>query len=334
MAHHGHVCIYLYGSHMHVSVSTIRSYLPDLWRKYTRDFPPAELLRPVTYLHQSHENQYTRTALRYLFQYLKGIDDPTREFTLQDCLEKAWNTDGPEKGKRLFLALGRILLPHNFGCNKNIWEAMEMFVTNHSRQILRFDWVEYVKMLDDIDASKRFNMKEVLGVLTTQEPIHHGDLRKSRLVDNLGSRPLKLLNQIIRRRDDNIHQLGTRGVCLRCYNIARAHRALDLNGRREGLYPRWTESSDDDVGLIDQCHLCFSVFGPYSTRHGRALPHARRVRALPHVAHDDNYEIEYSPRVVGHTRQDIIPRFVRPAHQDARHVHWHPRHGRVVEIIS
>ena len=333
MAHHGHLCIILHGSPMYINVSTIRSYLPCLWRKYMRDSPLAEPLRPVKYLHQGHENQYTRTALRYLFKYLKGIDDTTREFTLEDCLEKAWNMNGPEKGKRVFLALGRILLPQNFGCHKNIWLAMEMFVTNHSNQILGFDWVEYVKMLDEIDASKRFNMEEVLWCFTALEPIHLRHLHRSRLINNLGPRPLQLLNELIRLRDGNIHHLGTRSGCRTCYNFARANRAWDLNGRREGLYPWWTESSDDDVGLIDQCHLCFSVFGPYSTHHRQALPRARRARALQHVAHDDNYEIECSPRAIDHARRDI-PRFIRPVHQDARHGPWYPRHGRVVEVIS
>lgn len=334
MTHHGHVRVILHGRITYIRASTISRYLPCLWRRYARRFPSTKSLYPVHYLNQVHQDQCTRSALRYLFEYLEEIDITAGKCTyLQESLDNAWFTHGPRRGrgKGTFIALGRILLPENFGCNKDIWSTMERFVRIHSNEIFEsssFDWVAYIRVLDEIDACKRFDLTKVIWCFSAFNDIRLQDLHNIHWIESLGPRPLRLLEKAIRLRASNAHKCEMGFGCPNCYNLAQHKRVSDLDWRRGGSYP-WC--FDGDLGPVDQCELCFRVLGPLFASYRWALPRAREAGSPHHAAHHDHYETECSPRGFGDVRPDT-PRFMQPFSHDAGH--WYPRHGQWVEVMT
>lgn len=321
--------------HPYISADILRRYLPGLWRKHAERFPPTRSIHPLMYLPPAEVDEETRTALRYLFWYLAAMDETikNRKF-LQKSLDSIWDKDGHRRAKRVFLALGRILLPQHFGCNREIWSTMETFVVEHSREISVPDWIEYIKTLDEIDPSGMFDLKFVLSYFNFRHPIRPRDLQHHHLVQTLGPRPLQLLDRLIKQGDGNAHRFGIRGDYPPCPHFAWAQGAWHLDGRLEEPHSGWIESLDDQARPYGQCSTCFNMFGPYYTRRPRAVPRTHSARALHHVAHHDNYETESSPWELSDFRRNI-PRFMRPfLHDGARYEDWLPRHGRVVEVVS
>lgn len=333
MAHYDSVKVIFRDRVIYVHADMIRHYLPGLWRQYAGHFPPTRSIRPMTYLRRVEVNDDTWLALFYLFCYLEAIHRTSKDRRfLEKCLDHTWDTDGHRRGKRVFLALGRILSPQNFGCHYQIWLTMATFVIKHGKETS--DWVEYIKALDEIDASGRFDLEHVLRWFPWIHPTRVRDLQTHHLLHTLGPRPLQLLDRLSRESDGNIYRFGSRGGHAACCNFARAKRAWDLDERREEAFPWWTESLDDKVHLIGQCTTCFNTFGPYYTHRRPALPRARSARALRHVAHHDNYEAESSPWDFSDFRRNI-PRYMRSfLHDSDRYEDWFPRHARLVEILS
>ena len=316
--------------HPYISADILRRYLPGLWRRHADRFPPTRSLHPELYLPPAEVVEETWIALRYLFWYLAAMDETikNRKFLLKS-LDSIWDNDGHRRAKRVFLALGRILLPQNLGCNKEIWRTMGTFVIKHSREISVSDWIEYIKILDEIEPSGMFELKYVLRCFNYLHPIRPRDLQHHHLIQTLGPRPLQLLDRLIEQGDGNAHRFGTRGGHPPC-----PHFTWDLDGRRGQSFPWWTESLDDQVPSYGQCGPCFTTFGPYYTRQRPAAPRAHSAHALHHVAHRDHYETESSPWELSDFRRNI-PRSMRPfLHDGARYEDWLPRHGRVVEVVS
>ena len=333
MALHDHVSVIVNGKRTRIRASIISRYLPDLWRRYTREYPRNTPLQPVNYLRQSYPDKCTRLVLRYLFRYLQAIENTTRECTLlQEYLDNAWVVCGPRRGKDIFFSLGHILLPQNFGCHKDIWLTIQMFVINHSNEILEFDWVEYIKLLDEIDASNQCSLKEALWCFTLLTPVYSQDLHERHLIRSLGPRLLKILSQHIRRRDRNIHQFLMGFGCINCYYLAHYKVAWDIDRRRESYLP-WVEYFDSDIGMANECQYCSRVFRPIYNRHRRALARKRAAGSPHHAAHHDNYETEISPWGFNGVRQNI-PRFMQPFPHNVRYGRWDPRLPRWEDVMT
>lgn len=334
MAYHRCIEVILHDHVTYIRATTIQQYLPDLWRRYARHFHPNKSLCPLNYLYQPHQDERTRNLLYYLFGYLERVDTTRRKSTiLQDFLNHVWIIDGPRDGREAFLGLGYIFLPENFGCNKEIWLTMKNFVMDHRMEIFGSDWVEYIKVLDKIDARQRFSLLEVIWCFASFTHLQLRQLHSHHMIKTLGPRPLKLLDGLIKRRDGNIEGFGIGVGCITCYNLARCKKACDLDARGGEPDLWWTECFEGDFGPADQCELCFRVLGPLRARYRWPLPRAREAGLLHHAAPHGNYETERPRRVFNDIRLDV-PRFMQPFFDDVRYGPRFPRRGRPVEVVS
>ena len=175
MAHHRHAnrrsqsLTFHFGHHFDVvHSSTIKSTLPNLWRRFGTDILSNRYLSLDYYC--SYLNCVPLVAIQIVGEYICEIDsDSPVSAALSNGLEEIWRRSRSYHGgnmkilAQLFKSLAAMFDPKNLGCDERIFKQMESLFHRHCAQIFQAPpkvWISVVGGLDRMS----LNMKSSIAM--------------------------------------------------------------------------------------------------------------------------------------------------------------------------
>lgn len=279
-------------------MANLNRCLPNLWNLASL-YGRTRNIEPELYLSHRHHDKFMVKALKYLFDYVKEIDEEGISAALRERLENCWRCYGSNETRKVYQKLGIILRSDNFGCSLGLWTNMENFLASHCARIIRVSrlgWIPYVTTLQDINASrardeKIMRMTNVLSCIIEHAAIEVNMVR--RLKDSsLNRQTLQILHKLVTARENR-----ERKARLFAYQRGRHNGAYDhlphLGYHNQGLeWPDYDPDPSDTDSL-----------GDYEPRFLGAIEDENIVPHYNHHRHHDG--LNYMPQF-GSSNQSVI----------------------------
>lgn len=171
--------LFFAGIYADVDYSTIKQYLPQLWRREGYELAHAGLL-PLDNI-CPHRKRIHPEAIRLLGQYLHEVDrDSPISAALSTGLEEMWRRsshrgyDSESLTGSVFVSLGTMFDPKFLGCNARTFREMESFFQRHSAELFQESpnyWIPYIGALDRM--SKNLDKRNLTVMVPTLSSVLH-----------------------------------------------------------------------------------------------------------------------------------------------------------------